>query len=641
VKPPIRSRGGPGVHFRNRKTSEGDSRAWNISGDDTIVQKGVRRQIPGRTVFSFDRVFPEPSTTQQVYDSLVQPMVSKVTTGQNGTILCYGQTSSGKTYTMQGEVTPKKEDGIIQMAASALFRQVEEKSPERDFTVSVSYIEIYNEKVRDLLSSTNDDDNNSRASKTSSSTAPHSNTLTTLGIRQDPKLGGVSVDCNEWQVHNAADIVRALETGSKKRATSPTFLNYQSSRSHAIFRIKVESREKTPNEGKYACGGVLRVSCLNLVDLAGSEKSDTGGSRQLEGGKINQSLLSLSQVINALSMPLEKRPAYINYRNSKLTRILQPFLSGNALITVLCCITPSRLYVEETRSTLKFASRAKLITTRPILNEVLDDTAMIKRLESELEKARRDIERLEKREETTEQETKEAMEELEKLKSMIFGTKALPEFQTPPPTRQIVVVSPQENTAMVNKAQDLPTVKEIEVSMTSDTTGTDSHSASQKSDYGPKITYTVQSPAPNKSTRHISPPSEVVILKEAMPSPLRDENPIMADRSELLDARQRAEFLGAKLDATEDLVESLFKDVESARGCIHQLVFRNITLAKLKHNLERKLQELADARDERMIQQYTLLKFAMYIGLLFFLHGSHELYFAAVIFVWLTLEVVT
>ena len=354
-----------------------------------------------------------------------------------------------------------------------------------------------------------------------------------------------------------------------------------------------------------------------------------------------RSLLSLSQVINALSMPLEKRPAYINYRNSKLTRILQPYLSGNALITVLCCITPSRLYVEETRSTLKFASRAKLITTRPILNEVLDDTAMIKRLESELEKARRDIERLEKREETTEQETKEAMEELEKLKSMIFGTKALPEFQTPPPTRQIVVVSPQENTAMVNKAQDLPPVKEIEVSMTSDTTGTDSHSASQKSDYGPKITHTVQSPAPNKSTRHISPPSEVVILKEAMPSPLRDENPIMADRSELLDARQRAEFLGAKLDATEDLVESLFKDVESARGCIHQLVFRNITLAKLKHNLERKLQELADARDERMIQQYTLLKFAMYIGLLFFLHGSHELYFAAVIFVWLTLEVVT
>ena len=345
-------------------------------------------------------------------------------------------------------------------------------------------------------------------------------------------------------------------------------------------------------------------------------------------------------------MPSEKRPSYINYRNSKLTRILQPYLSGNALIAVLCCITPSRLFVEETKSSLKFASRAKLVTTKPILNEVMDDTAMIKRLESELENARRDIDRLEKREETTEQETKAAKKELMELKSLIFGSKALPEFQTPPPVRQTVVVSPQENTAVAKEEPSLPPVKENEVSMTSDTTGTgtDSHSDSQKLDYGPKVSRAVpvsQSPAPKKSTRHQSPPSEVVILREAVPSPLRADNPSMADHSELLDAQQRAEFLEAKLDATEDLVESLFKDVESARVCIHQLVFRNISLAKLKHQLEQKLQELADARDEQMIQQYTLLKFTMYIGLFFFLHGSHELYFAAVIFVWLCLEVVT
>ena len=288
IQPPIRSRGGPGVHFLNRKSSEGDARAWNISGNDTIVQKGVRRQIPGRSVFSFDHVFSESSTTQQLYDALVQPVVSRVTLGQNGTILCYGQTSSGKTYTMQGKAT-RMDDGIIQRAASDLFSQVQEKSSERDFNISISFIEIYNEKVRDLLSSTNDADNNSRASKTSSSTAPHSSTgdLKTIGIRQD-QHGGVCVDCNEWQVHSAADIVRALETGSRNRATSSTFMNYQSSRSHAIFKIKVESREKTSNEEKHVCGGVLRVSSLNLVDLAGSEKSDTGGSRQREGGKINQ-----------------------------------------------------------------------------------------------------------------------------------------------------------------------------------------------------------------------------------------------------------------------------------------------------------------------------------------------------------------
>lgn len=353
-------------------------------------------------------------------------------------------------------------------------------------------------------------------------------------------------------------------------------------------------------------------------------------------------------------MPPDRRPAYINYRNSKLTRILQPYLSGNALIAVLCCITPSKNYVEETRSTLKFASRAKLVTTKPQLNEVLDDTAMIKKLQSDLEKARRDIDRLERREETTEQETKEAMEEVKKLKSMIFGGGALPEFQTasPPtsPPRQVEPSHANMITAVAAKAKELSPVKESDLSMTSDTTGTPiwadgSHTASQKSDYGPEVTRKVPvspSPEPNRASRlsHECLPSEVVILREPIPSPLKVENQSV-DRSELLDAQQRADFLGAKLDATEDLVESLFKDVESARGCIHQLVFRNISLAKLKHKLERKLEVLSEMRDERMVQQYTLLKFSMYIGLLLFLYGNHELYFAAIMFVWLTLEVVT
>lgn len=352
-------------------------------------------------------------------------------------------------------------------------------------------------------------------------------------------------------------------------------------------------------------------------------------------------------------MPPDRRPAYINYRNSKLTRILQPYLSGNALIAVLCCITPSRLYVEETRSTLKFATRAKLVTTKPQLNEVMDDTAMIKKLQNDLEKARRDIERLEKREETNEKETKEAMHDFKKLKSMIYGGSALPEFQTvtPPPDRPHRQTEPSLKNAVIIKPKELTPVKETELSMTSDTTGTPlwgdgSHSAHQKSDYGPKVNRTVPvspSPAPpcrDSRLRQQPLPSEVIILREPVPSPLRVENQSV-DRSELINVQERAEFLGAKLDATEDLVESLFKDLESARGCIHQLVFRNISLAKIKHTLERKLQELAESRDERMIQRYTLLKFSMYIGLLFFLYGNHELYFAAVMFVWLTLEAVT
>lgn len=290
---PTRSRGGPAAHFRNKnKGDSSDVYAWTTSGENhTIVQKGVRK-VEGRSVFQFDSIFQENSTTQQVYDSMVQPIVRGVASGQNGTVFAYGQTSSGKTYTMQGSnsddsSTTNDTDGIIQMVARDLFHHVEQHSSKREFCVRVSYVEIYSEKVRDLLSGCNDDDETTRSTSsktTCNSTALHSSSgdLKTLAVREDPKRGGVYVNCKEWLVNDSMGVVNALTAGSKSRASSKTAMNDQSSRSHAIFRITVESREKDKD-------GVVRLSTLNLVDLAGSENGhQSAGHRQREGGKINQ-----------------------------------------------------------------------------------------------------------------------------------------------------------------------------------------------------------------------------------------------------------------------------------------------------------------------------------------------------------------
>ena len=171
-------------------------------------------------------------------------------------------------------------------------------------------------------------------------------------------------------------------SGISKRAVEATAMNDTSSRSHTIFKLVIESRES--NRNGYEGDGAVLVATLNLVDLAGSESvKHTGaiGQRAKEGGKINQSLLSLSRVIVALSIP----GSHVPYRESNLTRLLQPSLSGNAKMSIVCCITPADRFLEETRSTLQFASRAKLVKTNAKVNEVLDEAAQIRRLKKELD----------------------------------------------------------------------------------------------------------------------------------------------------------------------------------------------------------------------------------------------------------------
>jgi centromeric protein E len=238
----------------------------------------------GKTLFAFDKTFDESSTTQQVYDSVAKGIVTSVSSGVNGTIFAYGQTSSGKTYTMQGSGTIEEGSsgaggGIVHMAAKDIFKHIS-NHPDRSFLVRASFLEIYNEEVRDLLVSVNEN--------------------RTVTIREDPRRG-VFVQSREEIVSDYQSLLSVLFQGEKSRAFAATAMNERSSRSHTIFRITIESKEKgkfdkendfgDEDEASHACDSdATLVSTLNLVDLAGSESvRHTGatGDRQKEGGMIN------------------------------------------------------------------------------------------------------------------------------------------------------------------------------------------------------------------------------------------------------------------------------------------------------------------------------------------------------------------
>ena len=430
--------------LNSREQTTQNSRVWrvlqkyNSVTQCTSAGKPLPERIHNRTFFSYDKTFGESSTTRQVYEQTTRGIVDSVASGLNGTIFAYGQTSSGKTFTMQGSGTLQDgassgggssvldNGGIVHMAASDIFNHIE-MEPERVFLVRVSFIEIYNEEVRDLLVS-GDSVNNA-----------------TLKIRED-KDRGVFVNSNETIVTSMDSLLSVLFAGEKNRSFAATAMNERSSRSHTIFRITVESRLKdTKKNGEDDDGedsdeedllrgnetgksGAVRISTLNLVDLAGSESvRHTGatGDRQKEGGIINQSLLTLSRVIGSLG----QNATHVNFRDSKLTRILQPSLSGNARMAIICCATPSDLYLEETRSTLQFASRAKLVKTRAQVNEVMDDRSLIKKLQRELKEARNvgagkdtmeQMKALEEKAANAEVASRKAEEDLKRMKELIM-----------------------------------------------------------------------------------------------------------------------------------------------------------------------------------------------------------------------------
>mmetsp|Transcript_4140 Transcript_4140/g.6225 ORF Transcript_4140/g.6225 Transcript_4140/m.6225 type:complete len:704 (+) Transcript_4140:50-2161(+) len=404
-------------------------RAWRVHEnrgiDGKVTQRSIRqtgeeKAIEGKSLFSFDEIFDEDAATDDIYDAVGSVIVKGAVDGRNGTIFAYGQTGSGKTYTMQGNgltgsipkdgVETEAVDGIIQKVAWDLFGRID-SDPAREFLLRASFVEVYNETIRDLLHDHDDAEHQSIGSSSAPSKSPkkqnRSEDHNNLNVRDDPKTGGVSLNCKEVIVTDVNSLMGTLYNGEKNRIVASTDMNARSSRSHSIFSITIESRESQGVTGSNRSLGAwdeeeddraVLVSMLNLVDLAGSESAkntNATGTRQREGGKINQSLLTLSQVIQSLSMPKGKRPLHINYRDSKLTRILRPSLEGNAVMAILCCATASRMYVEETKSTLRFASRAKLVQTSAKKNEVMDDRTLIRRLQKELAEAKDALKQME------------------------------------------------------------------------------------------------------------------------------------------------------------------------------------------------------------------------------------------------------
>ncbi|KAL7533002.1 hypothetical protein ACHAXR_004984 [Thalassiosira sp. AJA248-18] len=320
-------------------TSSSHGRVWQVNTqENTITQTNIDGvHEPGHDVYAYAHTFGEDSTNRNVYDSVGKSIVSDVLQGYHGTIFTYGQTASGKTFTMQG---CEGSAGILQMAASDVFSHINNISKDKDagkeYLVKVSFIEIYNEVVRDLL-------------------AMGDGNEVTLKVREDKRIG-FFVSSHEMVVSSMDDLLNAVFEGEKNRSVGSTKMNERSSRSHTIFRITVECRLN--DEGMIA-------STLNLVDLAGSESArhtKATGDRQKEGAKINQSNLALSLVIKGLGQNATgKKKVHIDYRSSNLTKLLQPSLSGNAKMSIICCATPSEMYLEETRSTLQFAERAEIV----------------------------------------------------------------------------------------------------------------------------------------------------------------------------------------------------------------------------------------------------------------------------------------
>ncbi|XP_029393798.1 centromere-associated protein E [Mus pahari] len=345
------------LNSREEELGEATHNYWKID-NNTIYQSD------GGKSFQFDRVFASNETTKNVYEEIAVPIISSAIQGYNGTIFAYGQTASGKTYTMMGS-----EDclGVIPRAIHDIFQRIK-KFPEREFLLRVSYMEIYNETITDLLC--------------------NAQKIKPLIIREDINRNVYVSDLTEEVVYTAEMALQWLTRGEKNRHYGKTEMNQRSSRSHTIFRMILESREKAEPSN---LDGSVKVSHLNLVDLAGSERAaQTGaeGVRLKEGCFINRNLFILGQVIKKLSD--EQVGGFINYRDSKLTRILQNSLGGNAKTRIICTITAASL--DETLTTLQFASTAKYMKNTPHVNEVSNDEALLKRYRREILDLRKQLE---------------------------------------------------------------------------------------------------------------------------------------------------------------------------------------------------------------------------------------------------------
>ncbi|KAJ0976854.1 hypothetical protein J5N97_012328 [Dioscorea zingiberensis] len=348
------------VRFRPlsmREINKGDEVAWYADGDYT-----VRNEYNSSIGYGFDRVFGPATTTRHVYDIAAQHVVSGAMQGINGTVFAYGVTSSGKTHTMHGE---QKSPGIIPLAVKDVFSIIQE-TPGREFLLRVSYLEIYNEVINDLLDPTGQN----------------------LRIREDSQ-GTYVEGIKEEVVLSPAHALSLIASGEEHRHVGSNNFNLLSSRSHTIFTLTIESSPSGENHGEED----VTLSQLNLIDLAGSEssKTETTGLRRKEGSYINKSLLTLGTVISKLT---DGKATHIPYRDSKLTRLLQSSLSGHGRVSLICTVTPASSNTEETHNTLKFAHRSKYVEIKASQNKIMDEKSLIKKYQKEISCLKEELQQL-------------------------------------------------------------------------------------------------------------------------------------------------------------------------------------------------------------------------------------------------------
>ena len=339
----------------------------SMSGNTTTITKHSEGKEGDARQFTYDQSYWWDEAQDKVYNDLGKGTIEKAIEGFNGTVFAYGQTGSGKTYSMMGY----NGDGIIPRLNKDLMGAVKtarEKDPSNEFLVTVSYLEIYNEVVKDLL---NPSDKH-------------------LKIREHPDMGIYVEGLAELVVENEDSIAELIEQGNKVRAVAATQMNARSSRSHSCFTIKINQRKKE-DLGNGQERTTKLASKLNLVDLAGSEragKTGASGAQLKEGAAINKSLSALGNVISTLSSG--KRGAHIPYRDSKLTRLLQESLGGNSRTVMIATISPAADNYEETMTTLKYAERAKKIENKAKRNEDVSQK-VIRQLKEEIEELRRQL----------------------------------------------------------------------------------------------------------------------------------------------------------------------------------------------------------------------------------------------------------
>ncbi|EMD38406.1 hypothetical protein CERSUDRAFT_113562 [Gelatoporia subvermispora B] len=297
---------------------------------------------PERDGFTFDRVFPPGTNQHEVFDYGVKDIVADVLDGYNGTIFAYGQTGSGKTFTMMGaDIDSPELKGLIPRITEQIFQSIVESDAHLEYLVKVSYMEIYLERIRDLLAPQNDN----------------------LQVHEEKSRGVYVKNLSDYYVSSAREVYEIMRQGGAARVVSSTNMNAESSRSHSIFLITIQQRNTE--------SGAQKTGNLYLVDLAGSEKvGKTGASGQTleEAKKINKSLSALGMVINALT---DGKAKHVPYRDSKLTRILQESLGGNSRTTLIINCSPSSYNESETLSTLRFGIRAKSIKNTARVNAEL------------------------------------------------------------------------------------------------------------------------------------------------------------------------------------------------------------------------------------------------------------------------------